>query len=440
MTTRALPAADPWALALEAFRAPDREPAFVRAFRAAGAERFRAAGFPATSDEEWRATNVQPIARGRFGAAPSVPPAPPASVLHPWLLGESVRLTFVDGCFVPSLSAPGHLPSEVRLLSLRAALAECPELVEPHLGRLLPARGHGFLALQAALFRDGAFLHLPRGHCLTTPIHLLHLASGEAGLASHPRHLIVLGESAHATVIESYAPLTPGASFTNAATEISLAPNASVDHYRLQCEAESAFHHGALAVHQERDSNAVLTSLSFGGALVRNEAATRLDGPGAACTMHGLALASGRRHVDNHTRIVHARPQCESRELYKTILAGRATGVFHGRIHVLEDAQRTDAKQSNHALLLSGEASIDARPQLEIFADDVKCTHGATVGRLDEDALFYLRARGIPRESARAMLVGAFAADVTGQIRVAPTRERVERLVAERLPAAGGAA
>jgi Fe-S cluster assembly protein SufD len=436
--TPPLAAADPWVAEFESIERDSREPLFARELRRQGIARFQEMGFPTQRHEDWRATSVAPIAKGTFPAPPG-PPPPPVSVMNPWLLGETIRLAFLDGRFVPSLSSLAGLPPEVIATSLRTALLEHTDRVEPHLGRAARGEGHAFLALNSALFRDGAFLEIPRGHCLTTPIHLLFLASGAERVAAHPRNLIALGESSHATVVETWAPLTPGASFTNAVTEIAAAPNASIDHYRVQCESQEALHFGAVSARQARGSNVVLTGVSLGGALARNEVTASLDAPGAACTLRGLAMASGRRHVDNHTRIDHAQAGCESREVYKTILSGRATGVFLGRIHVHPGAQQTDAKQSNHALLLSPEATIDSRPQLEIFADDVKCTHGATVGRLDETALFYLRSRGIPLAEARATLVGAFAADVTGHIRVPAARERAERMVSERLPRAGGA-
>lgn len=420
--------------AFEAFErgAGARAPGWIAKLRRTGIASFAERGFPGPRDEEWRCTNVSPIARGGFREAEGARPLTHASVA-PHSFGESVRLVFVDGAFRASLSDIGHLPPGVRLMNLAAAAEEVPELVQRHLGRHADLR-HPFVGLNTAFLRDGAFLHVPTGHCLTTPIHILHLSSGESRVRTHPRTLVAVGESGHATVVETYASIERGPHFTNPVTEVVAAANASIDHYRVQVESEDAMQAGTIQIAQERDSNVVSHVFHLGGALVRSEVNGVLGGEGGACTLNGLALAGGRQHIDNHTRLDHKVPRCESHELYKGIWDGHSSGVFSGRIHVHPDAQKTDAKQSNHNLLLSEEATVDTRPQLEIFADDVRCTHGATIGRLDRDALFYLRSRGIGEKPARALLIYAFAAEVCERVRVVALREKVERMVLARLP------
>jgi Fe-S cluster assembly protein SufD len=302
-----------------------------------------------------------------------------------------------------------------------------PEQVEPHLAQYASYRGHAFTALNTAFLEDGAFVSIARGKVVEEPIHLLFLSTthGE-GAVCHPRSLILAGEGSQATVIESYVGTGDDVYFTNAVTEIVAGPAAVVDHYKLQRESEEAFHVATLQVQQARNSTLSSHAVTLGGALVRNEVNAVLDDEGCTCTLNGLYLAAGRQHVDNHTVIDHARPRCTSHELYKGILDGQAHGVFNGKIYVRQDAQKTDAKQTNQTLLLSEDATINTKPQLEIYADDVKCTHGATVGQLDDEALFYLRTRGIDKEAARHLLTYAFANDVISRVKVAPVRAHLE--------------
>jgi Fe-S cluster assembly protein SufD len=374
----------------------------------------------------------------------------------------------VNGLYQPALSTVDTLPRGVKVGSLAAALDTDFERVETHLARCARFEDHAFVALNTALMEDGAFVHIPRGVVVEEPIHLLFIGTAGADpMVSHPRNLIVAEENSQATVIESYVggqvfgcsgvqvfgsdkdapafdvagpehlntrtPEHPIPYFTNAVTEIIAAENAVLDHYKVQRESEAAFHVATLQVQQGRSSNFTSHSISVGGALVRNDIRVVLDGPGGEATLNGLYIVNGRQHVDHHTVIDHAKPHCNSHELYKGILDGHATAVFNGKIYVRPDAQKTDAKQTNQNLLLSRDAVIDTKPQLEIFADDVRCTHGATVGRLDEDALFYLRSRGIGLAEARSLLTYAFASDVLARIKVEPLRTQLEELLFARL-------
>jgi Fe-S cluster assembly protein SufD len=437
----------------------DSEPAELRALRQAAIERFATLGFPSLRQEEWRFTNVAPIARtafaradgahgteGTHGAETGASQSGPASALAAAVVADlmpsvsfpaAARIVFVDGRFAPQLSLAGELPRGVVADSLAAVLAREPRRVAAHLGRHAGFDEQPFVALNTAFFADGAYLELPRGVVLEQPIELLFLATG-AGAGSnpivcHPRNLIVLGEGSQATVVETYAGRS-GVYFTNAVTELVAGPAAVIDHYKLQRESRDAFHMATFQLHGDHGGNLSSHSISLGGGLVRNDVNALLDGTGIDCILNGLYLVDGRQHVDNHMRVEHAKPHCASHELYKGVLDGKARSVFNGLIHVHPGAQKTDAKQSNRNLLLSADAIANSNPQLEIFADDVKCTHGSTVGQLDADAVFYLRSRGIGKQAARSLLTYAFAADIVERIKVEPLRHHLEEFLFARLP------
>jgi len=429
----------PWAAAFERFQQelPASEPEAVRTLRLRGLERFISLGFPTQHQEAWRLTNVSPIARGTF-VRPSATTAPKPEDIAPWTFDAAARLVFVDGRFVPGLSHRDGLPAEVFAGSLAEALDRTPGEVEPFLGKLgtlaKVADTNPFVALNTAFLRDGAFLKVPRGVVIREPIHLLFLSSGEEGrtTVSFPRNLIVAGEASQVTVVETYT--GTGAYFTCPVTELVSGPGAVVDHYKVQRESREAFHVAAFQVLAERNSAPSSHSISIGGGLVRNDVNAVLAGEGIDCILNGLYLAEGKQHVDNHMRVEHAAAHCSSHELYKGVLDGKARAVFDGLIFVHKGAQKTDAKQSNRNLLLSADAIANSNPRLEIFADDVKCTHGSTVGQLDDDAVFYLRSRGIGMEAARSLLTYAFASDVVGRIKVDAVRHDLEELLFARLP------
>jgi len=398
--------------------------------------RFTELGFPSTRLEEWRHTSVNPIARVPFRLAEGKQNGLTAADLASYTFGEMdcCQLVFLNGRYSPGLSSPRSLPRGVRVKNLAAALAADRELVEPHLARHARYDQSAFTALNTAFIADGAFLYLPPGTILKEMIHLLFLsAGGDEPAVSHPRNLIVLGNGSQATVVESYIGLGPGQYFTNAVTEIAAGSDSVLDHYKLQRESANAFHVATIQAHQDRNSSLFSHSISLGGSLVRNDINVVLDNEGCQASLNGLYVTQGKQHIDNHTRIDHARPHCESRELYKGILNDKSTGVFNGKIIVRKDAQKTNAKQTNKNLLLSEEALVNTAPQLEIFADDVKCTHGATIGRLNEDELFYMRSRGIGEESARMLLTYAFASDILGAMKVKPIQCQIDLVLLNRL-------
>ena len=407
--------------------------------------RFRSLGFPTTRDEEWRFTSVVPIAEGRFTLAAPLTANPRdvqvGSFRYPGNVAS--ELVFVDGHYVPALSRLDGLPPGTRVESLSAALAADPSAVDQYLARIAPFERHAFVALNTAFLDVGAFIQVPPRVALRHPIHLLFLSANPSGRPStmvHPRVLAVVGANSQCSIVETYAGPAGARYFTNAVTEIVVGENAVLQHYTLQHESPEAAHVHAIQLQAERSAACSLRSISAGGALVRNDVVAVLNGEGIECTLNGLYLADAQRLVDNHTTIDHARPHCGSREIYKGILADRARGVFNGKIIVRPDAQKTDAKQTNRALLLSEDAQINTKPQLEIFANDVKCTHGAAVGQLDDEALFYLRSRGLSDHDARHLLIHAFAADVLSRLPLEAIRagveRRVQRQLAQALPAA----
>jgi Fe-S cluster assembly protein SufD len=415
-----------------------RQPTWLGLVRKAALDRFVALGFPTLDDEEWKYTNVAPIAKTsyRLGTESKVPGLK-VEQLQRITFGEMEcsYLVFLNGRFAPQLSRIRPLPEGVRIGSLAAALEEEPGRVEPHLARHAGFEKQAFVALNTAFLQDGAFVHLPRRKVMEEPIHLIFVTSPNgAPLISHPRNLIVAEEGSQVSVVESYVSLGDAAYLTNAVTEVVASDGAVVDLCKLQRESEQATHVATLQSHLSRSTRFASHSISLGGALVRNDVNMVLDAEGIECVLNGLYLAQETQHVDNHTFIDHAKPHCASREFYKGVLSGRSHGVFNGKILVRKDAQKTDAKQTNKNLLLSEEALVDTKPQLEIYADDVRCTHGATIGQLDEDALFYLRSRGVGREDARSLLIHAFATDLISRIPVKPVRTGLECLLMTRLP------
>jgi Fe-S cluster assembly protein SufD len=398
--------------------------------------RFDELGFPNTRREEWKYTSVAPIARTPFKSAePGCNGLTVADISnYTFSEGECTQLVFVDGQYCEHLSTLKPLPRGVRVKSLLAALQADRGLVEPHLARYAACQGNAFTALNTAFMADGAFVHLPSGAALRDIVHLLFVATHRVSpTVSHPRNLIVTGAGSRVTVVESYVGLEKGVYFTNAVTEIVAGDNSVVDHYRLQRESNNAYHIGSMQVVQQRNSSFSSHSLSLGGALVRNDFNVVLDAEGSECVLNGLHVTKGGQHIDNHTTIDHARPHCSSRELYKGILDDHSTAVFNGKIIVRKDAQKTNARQSNRNLLLSDGALVNTTPQLEIFADDVKCTHGATIGQLDGEALFYLRSRGIDESSARTLLTYAFATEILSAVKVKPIQCQIDLVLLTRL-------
>lgn len=407
-----------------------------RALRAQGFARFSEVGFPTTRLESWRFTNVSPVTQRQF-AVPAPTDLEP-SVISAFELNdvEGPQVVCVDGRYSPHLSSVSELPVGVELGSMADLLVTNPKVVVQHLAQLArfddPAAS--FTALNTGLLQDGLVVRIPDDTVLETPVRLLFVSTGGNDAMSHPRTLVMAGTNSQVRLVESYAGVSDDAYLTNAVTEVFVGDGAVVDHYKLLRESVEAFHIASMHLSLGRSATFSSNAITLGGAIVRNEVMAELRGEGGECTLNGLYLVDGTRLVDNHTTILHAKPHCDSHELYKGILDNQSRAVFNGKIIVAIDAQKTDAKQTNKALLLSEEAQINTKPELEIFADDVKCTHGATIGQLDSDALFYLRSRGLDLEQARDVLIHAFASDVLDRIAIKPIREQLDAVLLQQLP------
>ena len=411
-------------------------PTWLRSLREGAFVRFCEIGFPTTKDEDWRFTNLSAISQTQFQLAGDAHEPIMPTTLQPVLLpGAACRLVFVNGRFVSALSDLESLPAGVKVSSLADEIARNSSAVEPHLGRYPNVERDAFGALNTAFFEDGAFVYLPRRTVLEEPISLLFISvpGGEASMA-HPRNLIIAEENSQASIVEDYISLGDGVFFSNVVTELIAGDNAVISHYLIEREDIRALNVSTLFTLQGRSSYVASHSVLVGGALVRNNVHPVLAGEGAECLINGLFIGKGRQHLDNYMLVEHASPHGSSRQFYNGILDDHAHGVFHGRIIVHKDAQKTDAKQTNRNLLLSDNAQIDTKPQLEIYADDVKCTHGATIGQVDEEALFYLRSRGVDEASARALLLYAFASECLDRMSCALVREYLQKQVQQWLP------
>ncbi|CCW34433.1 Iron-regulated ABC transporter permease protein SufD [Chthonomonas calidirosea] len=395
---------------------------------------FESLGFPQKDDEEWRFTPIAPLVQTPFHL-PVTAASLVAQDIQSWLLvqGASAVLVFLNGRFQPQLSAVSEGDGAI-ISDLRTALQAHPELLRRHLAQYTPLTLHTFVALNTAFFDDAAVIYLPHEAQLEKPIYLLFISAGtEEAIMSTPRVLVVAEEASEASVIECYAGASDKAYFTNSVTEIVAAPGSILDHYRVNLEGASAFHVSYTHAEIHREASFTSHSLTLGGRWVRNEVYAKLQGEKGYCLLNGLYLGTEQQIIDNHTTIDHAAPACESHEFYKGILDGHSHGIFNGKIYVRPQAQKTDAKQTNQGLLLSRNAQINSMPQLKIYADDVKCTHGATVGQLSKEALFYLRTRGIDKEEAEAILIRAFAMDIINRMRLESLKEALDTVLLERL-------
>lgn len=407
-------------------QAPGHDLPWLRKLRAEAFARFCATGFPTTHDEDWRFTNVSPIARTPFRLA-TKGQARKSELDAVKFQATGAQLFFVNGHFAPELSS---IPQWFEASSLREQLVKNPEGLRPHFGRYLDIQRDPFSALNAAFAEDGTYVHVPRGIAIQEPIHLVFISTAtDEPTMSHPRNLLVFEDESEATVVEEYFSLGGGPVLSNSATELVVGENATVSHYMIEREHREAFNISTLRIQQGRSANVASHSVLLGGGLVRNNVHPVLAGEGGECLINGLFVGYGRQHLDNYMQVEHASPHCSSRQFYNGILDGHAHGVFHGRIVVHKDAQKTDAKQTNRNLLLSDDAQIDTKPQLEIYADDVKCTHGATIGQIEDNALFYLQSRGIDEASARRLLLLAFASECVQRMKAGAARNRVEHLI-----------
>jgi Fe-S cluster assembly protein SufD len=416
-------------------------PSWLEAIRRAAADSFQQTGFPTARHEEWRFTPVQPITGREWQPAAGGAEGVTRADLAPFIFGHSewATLVFVNGEFAAGLSSVSELPEGVVVSSLADALRAGHPALEEHLGRHVDIAESPFAALNTAQMGDGGFLYVPANVELDRPVNLVFVTTADAAdTVSHPRTLVVAERGSRASLVESYVTLAEGARYwTNPVTEVWTGQSAWLEHTRMQRESESAYHVGFTMAAQARDSHYRHFSMAMGGAMARHNLHVRLAGENVETLMYGLYLTRGEQVVDNHTAIFHDEPNCNSWEVYKGILDGRSRAVFNGKVFVKPEAQKTDAKQTNRNIVLSDHAKVDTKPQLEIFADDVRCTHGATVGRLDEVALFYARSRGIPADEAQRLLTYAFAAEVVDEVALEPVRNELNRLVLARLNGEG---
>jgi Fe-S cluster assembly protein SufD len=404
--------------------------------RRSAIQNFTKLGYPTTKNEEWKYTDISSLAALNFDPTQNKESKPiEKQEFDKFRFGnlDCYVMTFVNGYFVAKLSST-TLPQNIVMQPISSALLHHSDIIAKYLTNYARFDLDSFSALNTAFLQEGAFVHVRKGAVLKKPIHIIFLSKeSQNQILTQPRNLIIAEENSQVKIIQTHASLDSGTYFANAVDEVILNNNAVVEHFKLQLESENAYHISTSQVYQERSSNYVSHYFSAGGHLVRNNINSVLDAEGAECTLNGLYIANHNQHVDNHTVIDHAKPHCNSHELYKGILDDKASGVFNGKIYVRTDAQKTNAIQANNCLLLSDNASIDTKPQLEIYADDVKCTHGATIGQLDEDAYFYMRSRGIDTIKARNLLIFAFAGEVIDRIDIAPIREKIADLFVAKL-------
>jgi Fe-S cluster assembly protein SufD len=416
-----------------------QQPKWLLPLRKAGIAGFAKLGFPKLSDEDWRFTNAAPIAKLPFQPAREIA----VNGAETKILKEAAfaklsgnRLVFVNGFFSAKLSSIKSADGGVRIENLSAALAKDSVLIEKHLGKYAHTANNTFCALNQAFFTDGAFIFVPKGVEIAEPVQLIYISSAKQnGETIQPRNLVIAEANSKVTIVESYLSASNVAYFTNAVTEILAGDNAAVEHVKLQDEATEAFHIATIAGEFGRASNVTVHSFALGAKLSRTNIRTKLAGEGLECILNGLYLTRGEQLADHHMIVEHAQPHCASHEYFNGILDDKSKGVFHGRIYVHPIAQKTDAKQTNKNLLLSDDATADTKPQLEIYADDVKCTHGATIGQLNDESIFYLRSRGIGTNTARQMLIHAFAGEIIERVKCVPVREELDKLIWDRLEA-----
>ncbi|HET8551559.1 MAG TPA: Fe-S cluster assembly protein SufD [Gammaproteobacteria bacterium] len=392
--------------------------------------RFAEHGFPGTRVEEWKYTNLRPLERREFALAQELPASLPEAASLPLADADLPTVAFVNGQFAAGLSRLNDLPEGIQVRSIAALLEEQPEALRPQLESAATADDNvasTLTELNTAFFIDGAAIDIAAGVQLDQPLHLLFISQRvDASVVSHPRVIVNVGHGSEISIVEHHIGIDDAVNFSNSVVQIVLEDNAALHHYRVQQESAQSFHISNTRVRQARDSRYLSLNIDLGGMLVRHDLHAYLEGTNAEAILDGLFVLGGRQHCDNHTWVKHVSPQTRSRERYKGIIGGRARGVFNGKVYVEPGAQQTDSNQSSHNLLLSDNAEIDTKPELEIYADDVKCNHGATVGQLDETALFYLRSRGLGADDARRLLITAFAREMLDPIEAAPVKKYLE--------------
>lgn len=426
--------ATPFASVAEQTTLVEQQPDWLSALRKKALNQFASAGLPAKKVEDWKYTSLWGLAQESFNHSSDEVTLSPADIAKFTLLDDVYRVVIIDGQFKVEYSSVTGVEDGLFIKPLSAA----NEKLESKLGEQIDLAKPGFNALNTLMMTDGAVIEVANGAKIQKPIEILSIFSDSAAhLAAHLRNVVTLGEGAEATIIEHYVSMSEVVTLTNVVTEVSLAENAELHHYKLQQESEKAFHIATLAATQAASSQWHTYNVSLGAALARNDIHSRLLGEQAHVTMDGLYIVNGEQHIDNHTRIDHAVPNTTSSELYKGVLDDNSHAVFNGKVVVHKDAQKTDANQKNQNLLLSRGCEIDTKPEMEIYADDVKCGHGSTVGQIDEDQLFFFRARGLDEKTARNLLTYAFAAEVLETMPSTHIKNAFTAVIEQRLPRGG---
>jgi Fe-S cluster assembly protein SufD len=418
---------------------PGNDVSWLTQHREQALQSFGEMGFPNTRIEDWKYTNVRPIEKRQFRLSQDSDAEVDAQTLKRFLFADLPchLMVFVDGRFSASLSDTSNLPKGLVFKDLATALKDHNDLMQTHLGSTTDVSRNGFAAMNMAFMNDGALIKIDANTSVDLPIHLVFIGSGrQSEITNQMRILVVAGTSAQARIIENYVSLKDEVYFNNITTEVKLAANSNIEHYKIQQESLKSFHVAELQVEQDSDSTFTSYSFSLGAQIARNDIHSSMNAEGTTCNLYGLYVINGKQHTDFHTLVDHAKPHGTSNEIYKGILDGHSRAVFNGRVYVHPNAQKSDAQQSNKNLLLSKDAEIDTKPQLEIYADDVKCAHGATVGQLDENMLFYLRSRGIDNDSAHALLTYGFAHDIIEKMSLEPIKRYLEGLLVNRIQAA----
>lgn len=407
----------------------------ISAKREEAIQSFARLGLPNKKNEEYKYTNIEAALKGDFAIGNAESRELTAKDIQPLeLVKNAALIVIVNGLYVPGLSRLSAFPKGVTVDSLSHAYSSNRELVEKHFGAYTDVNADAMEALNTAFAADGVFIHIAKNTALEIPVHILNISTAHANVLVQPRNLFIAEQGSQVTIIESFETVDlHSKAFTNSLTEVFVGENANLDSYRIQNECDNGLQMNSVQVSQQANSNYSTSTITLNGSLVRNNLSIALDAQNIESHLYGLYVLSGDQHVDNHTLVDHRMPNCNSNELYKGIIDGKSTGVFNGKIFVRQDAQKTNAFQSNKNVLLSDDASINTKPQLEIYADDVKCSHGTTTGRMDEEAVFYLRSRGISDSSARRLLMHAFAEEVVNAIKVDELRERISAMLSERL-------
>lgn len=416
--------------------AQDNSPRALSALQQDAFQQFESLDLPTSKHEEWKYTNLRNLLQNDFRfPTESESFALNAADVAPHLMdhGDANVLVFVNGFYRRDLSTVHSPVEELHVENIGQAHAKYTEVIDKYFARIATYQKDAFTALNTAVSENGAFIYVPGNKVIEKPVYLYFITDATgANVVSQPRNLFVVGRNSQATFVESFRTIGTHIGFTNVVTEVVVQENAVAEYYKIQNETSQAYHIGTTQALQARDSKFSSTTISLSGSLIRNNLNIVIDAENCESNLYGLYVLNGKSHVDNHTLVDHAKPRSYSNELYKGILDDKSTGVFNGKIMVRPDAQKTNAFQSNRNIVLSAEASMNTKPQLEIFADDVKCSHGATTGQLDEEMLFYLRARGIGLDAAKALLMQAFAGDVLNHIRLEPVRNYVEAVIADR--------